>query len=91
MLPRNDSLQINVKGSLLRNQKAVKLLGITAGNELSFEPDLNKSCKKVSQKIMPLLEFQNLFKKKTETRYERIYISIFSLPLGMDIPQQNFE
>ena len=40
LLTTDDCLQINVKGSLLRNEKTVKLLAITV-DKPSFEPDLN--------------------------------------------------
>ena len=40
LLTTDDCLQINVKGSYLRNEKTVKLLAIT--DKPSFEPDLNE-------------------------------------------------
>ena len=41
LLTTDDCLQINVKGSYLRNEKTVKLLAITV-DKPSFEPDLNE-------------------------------------------------
>ena len=41
LLTTDDCLQINVKGSYLRNEKTGKLLAITV-DKLSFEPDLNE-------------------------------------------------
>ena len=49
MLTTDDSLQINVKGSLLSKEKRVKILGITVDNKLSFESHLNGVCIKVSK------------------------------------------
>ena len=45
MLTAGDSLQINVKGSLLTNEKIVKSLEITVDRKLSFEPHRNEECK----------------------------------------------
>ena len=53
----DNKLKINVKGSPIRNEKIVKLLGVTVENKLSFEPHLNLVCKKV-ENSMPLLEFR---------------------------------
>ena len=44
-----------------RLMSKVKLLGITVENKLSFEPNLNEICKKVSQKIHALSRFSNVF------------------------------
>ena len=46
------------------NEKIVKLQGVTVAYKLSFEPHLNLVCKKVSQNLHALLEFQSLFQKK---------------------------
>ena len=59
----DNKLKINVKGSPIRNEKIVKLLGVTVENKLSFEPHLNLVCKKV-ENSMPLLEFRSLSQRK---------------------------
>ena len=59
----DNKLKINVKGSPIRNEKIVKLLGVTVENKLSFEPHLNLVCKKVGNS-MPLLEFRSLSQRK---------------------------
>ena len=48
MLTRGNKLKINVKGSLISNEKIVKLLGVTVDNKLFFKPHLNFVYKKVS-------------------------------------------
>ena len=60
MLTANDSLKMNVKGSLLSSEKTVKVLGIIVYNKLSPEPHINKVCKKVSQKIYALARVSKL-------------------------------
>ena len=86
MLTTDDSLQI--KGSLLSNEKAVKLLGKTVEDKVSFEPHLNEVCKTVSQKNhAPTRVCKFIPLKKAESHYESIYsISIFLLLLGLDMP-----
>ena len=59
----DNKLKINVKGSPIRNEKIVKLLGVTVENKLSFEPHLNLVCKKV-ENSMPLLGFRSLSQRK---------------------------
>ena len=59
----DNKLKINVKGSPIRKEKIVKLLGVTVENKLSFEPHLNLVCKKV-ENSMPLLEFRSLSQRK---------------------------
>ena len=59
----DNKLKINVKASPIRNEKIVKLLGVTVENKLSFEPHLNLVCKKV-ENSMPLLEFRSLSQRK---------------------------
>ena len=49
MLTKDNKLKINVKGSLISNEKTVKLLGVTVANKLSFERHLNLVCKKVAR------------------------------------------
>ena len=44
MLPTDNKLKINVKGSLISNEKIVKLLGVTVDNKLFFKPHLNLVC-----------------------------------------------
>ena len=51
MLTTGNKLKINLKDSLISNEKIVKLLGVTVDNKLSFEPHLNLVCKKISQKL----------------------------------------
>ena len=46
MLTTNDGLQINVKDSLLSNEKSVKLQGMTVDKKLSYQLYLNVICKK---------------------------------------------
>ena len=60
MLTANDSLKMNVKGSLLSSEKTVKVLGIIVDNKLSPEQHINKVCKKVSQKIYALARVSKL-------------------------------
>ena len=59
----DNKIKINVKGSPIRNEQIVKLLGVTVENKLSFEPHLNLVCKKV-ENSMPLLEFRSLSQRK---------------------------
>ena len=58
MLTTDNIVQVNVGGNIISNEKTVKLLGITVENKLSFEPHLNKICKKLTKSSMSLQEFQ---------------------------------
>ena len=51
MLTANNKLKINVKDSLISNEKIVTLLGVAVNTKLSFEPHPNLVRKKVSQKL----------------------------------------
>ena len=64
LLTVDNKLKINIKGSLISNEKMVKLLGVTADNKLSFEPHLNLVCKKVSQKLYALARVSKFISKK---------------------------
>ena len=75
MLATDDSLQINVKGSLLSGEKAVKQLGITVGKEFSFEPHLNKICKKIMKKIHGLIRASKFLSKKKSRVIMRAFIT----------------
>ena len=64
MLTTNNMVQENAGGNI-SNEKTVNLLCKTVDNKLSFEPYLNKMCKKVSRIYsMPLQEFQLTFQKR---------------------------
>ena len=51
MLTTDNLVQINARCNIISHEKNVKPLGITVDNKLSFEPHLNKICKKGSQKL----------------------------------------
>ena len=63
MLTIDNKLKINVKGSLISNEKMVKLLGVTVDNKLSFKPHLNLVCKKVSQKLYAVARVSKFISK----------------------------
>ena len=65
MLTTNTKLKINVKSSLISNEKIVKLLRVTVDNKLSFESQLNLVCKKVTQKLHALSRVSKFILKKT--------------------------
>ena len=64
MLTADNKLKINVKGSLISNEKIVKLLGVTVDKKLSFEHHLNLVCRKVSQKLHALARVSKFISKK---------------------------
>ena len=64
MLRIDNKLKINVKGSLISNEKIVKLLGVTVDNKLSFEPHLNLVSKKVCEKLHALARVSKFISKK---------------------------
>ena len=66
MLTTDNTLKINVKGSLMSNEKVAKLLGVTVNNKLSFKPHLNLVCKKVSQKPPTLARVSKFISKKKQ-------------------------
>ena len=51
MLATDNLVQINARCNIISHEGNVKPLGITVDNKLSFEPHLNKICKKGSQKL----------------------------------------
>ena len=63
MLTTDNELKININGSLINNEKIVKLLRVTVDNKLSFEPHLNLVCKNVSQKLHALARVSTIFSK----------------------------
>ena len=67
MLTADNKLKINVRGNPISNEKIVQLLGVTVYNKLSFEPHLNKVCKKVSQKFHALGRVSKFISKKKLT------------------------
>ena len=64
MLTTDNKLKINVKDSLISNEKIVMLLGVTVNNKLSFELHLNMVCKKISQKLHSLARVSKFISKK---------------------------
>ena len=68
-------LQINAKDSSLRNEKTVKLLGITVDNKLSFEPHLKKLFLKISQKINALARVLNFISQGKLRVIMRVFIT----------------
>ena len=54
VLTTDSNLKINVKGSMICNEKVVQFLGVTIESTLSFEPHLKLVCRKVSQKLHAL-------------------------------------
>ena len=76
MLTIDNKLKINVKDSLISNEKMVKLLGVTVDNKLSFEPHLNLVCKKVSQKLHALARVSKFISKKKL----RVIMKAFIMP-----------
>ena len=63
------------KDSLLRNEKTVKLLGITVDNKLSFEPHLKKLFLKISQKINALARVLNFISQGKLRVIMRVFIT----------------
>ena len=64
MLTKDNKLKINIKDSLISNEKIVKLLGETVDNKFSFEPHFSLVCKKISQKIHALAKVSKFISKK---------------------------
>ena len=93
MLTTGNKLKINVKGSLISNEKIVKLLAVTVDNKLFCKPRLNLVCKKVSQKLDALARVSKFISKEKLRVYdERIYnVAVQLLSFGMDVRQQNFK
>ena len=54
MLTSDNTMQINVDGNVISNEKTFKLLEIIVDNQLSFYRHLSKINKKVSQKLHAL-------------------------------------
>lgn len=75
----------------LSNEKTVILLGITVQDKFSFKPHLNDVCEKVShENRAPTIVSKFIPQKRTQSHYDSIYnISVFLLPLGLDVPQQS--
>ena len=74
-LTAGDRLQINAKDSSLRNEKTVKLLGITVDNKLSFELHLKKLFKKISQKIYALARVSKFISQGKLSVIMRVFIT----------------
>ena len=70
ILTTDNKLKINVKGSLISNEKIVKLLGVTVYNKLFVELHLDLICKKVSQKLHALA--RAYLKQKTTKGYHKV-------------------
>ena len=64
ILTTDHKLKINFMGSLICNEKIVKLLAVIVDNKLSFEPHLNLVSKKVRQKLHALTRVSKLILKK---------------------------
>ena len=64
MLTIDNKLKINVKDSLISNEKMVKLLGVAVDNKLSFEPHLNLVSKKINQELRALARVSRFISKK---------------------------
>ena len=63
MLTTNNMVQENAGGNI-SNEKTVNLLCKTVDNKLSFEPYLNKMCKKVSRILHALARISTHVSKK---------------------------
>ena len=72
-------------GSLICNEKIVKLLAVIVDNKLSFEPHLNLVSKKVRQKLHALTRVSKLIlKKKLRVVMKAFIISQFVTALSYE-------
>ena len=85
MLTIDTITEVNPEGNVINDEKTIKLLWITIDYQLSFEPHLNRICKKVSRKIHALARTLTHVSKK---KLIRAFITLqFSYcPLGMGAP-----
>ena len=74
MLTADNKLKINAQGSLISNEKILKLLGLTVDNKLSFELHLTLVCKKVSQKPHALARVSKFISKKKLKVIMKVFI-----------------
>ena len=83
MLITYNKLKIKIKGSLISNEKIVKLLGVAIDNKLN-KPHLSLVCEKFSQKV---LNFKVYFKEKAKSYLDGIYnVAVQFLSFVMDVP-----
>ena len=68
-------VQVKAGGNIFINEKTVRLLGITVDNKLSFEPHLNKTCKKVRQKLHALAKISTHISQKKLRMIVRVFIT----------------
>ena len=84
----NTNIQIGI--SIIKSSSEETLLGIMIDNKLSFNPHVEKLCKKMSHKLHTLIRiapFMQLNCSKT-VNHECIHkITIQLLPLGLDVAQ----
>ena len=65
-------ISININGSVIKSSNCEKLLGIISDSNITFEGHINTLYRKASLKLMPYLEFRNIYHNIKSNFYSKL-------------------